>query len=95
MRVSFFVPKALRGDEMSDVDDRPVMTMVELYEYLHYDEGLPVTLSGVREAVRRREIEPTRLARGNYFSQKDGWDWIRSRKQSGNYSVPKPAAATQ
>ena len=53
------------------------MTMTELYEYLHCDEGLPVTLSGVREAVRRREIHPTRIGRGNFFSQKDGWDWIR------------------
>jgi hypothetical protein len=78
---------------MADVDDRPNMTMEELYEYLHYDEDLPVTLSAVREAVRRREIQPTRIGRGNFFSQKDGWDFIRSRKQPGNYSVPKSAAA--
>lgn len=78
---------------MADVDDRPTMTMTELYEYLRYDEGLPVTLSGVREAVRRREIHPTRIGRGNFFSQKDGWDWIKSRKQPGTYSVPKTAAA--
>ncbi len=65
-----------------DEDEKPTMTEQELWEWLHYDEGIPVTRRAIKQAVIDREIAPTRYkGNGNFFSKKDGWDWIRSRKQ--------------
>lgn len=75
--------------------EKPTMTEQELWEWLHYDEGIPVTRRAVKHAVLRREIEPTRLGNSNLYSRQDGWDWIKSRKQAGAYRVPKTAAASQ
>jgi hypothetical protein len=74
--------------------DRPNMTEQELYEYLRFDEDLSATKRSVHDAVLRREILPTRIGRGNFFSKRDGLDWIASRKQTGTYRV-KSAAAQQ
>ncbi|MFZ0834897.1 MAG: hypothetical protein WAM92_17850 [Mycobacterium sp.] len=76
---------------MDDLD-RPNLTEQELYEYLHCDEDLPVTKRAVHDAILRREILPTRIGRGNYFSKRNGLDWIASRKQTGTYRVAKSAA---
>jgi hypothetical protein len=73
---------------MDDLD-RPNLTEQELFEFLYYDENLPVTRRAVKHAVLRREILPTRIGRGNYFSRRDGLDWIVSRKQPGAYSAPQ------
>jgi hypothetical protein len=35
----------------------------------------------IHYAVLRREIVPTRLGNGNYFSKQDGLEWVRSRKR--------------
>jgi hypothetical protein len=61
--------------------DRPNMTEQELFEYLRYDMELPVTRRMIKYAVMRREIVPTRLGNGNFFSKHDGLEWIRSRKR--------------
>ena len=61
--------------------DRPNMTEQELFEYLRYDMELPVTRRMIKYAVMRREVVPTRLGNGNYFSKRDGLEWIRSRKR--------------
>ena len=61
--------------------DRPNMTEQELFEYLRYDMELPVTRRTIKYAVMRREIVPTRLGNGNYFSKRYGLEWIRSRKR--------------
>ena len=45
--------------------DTPVLTKDELWEYLHHDEGLPVTRRTIKHAVIRREIVPTRLGNSN------------------------------
>jgi hypothetical protein len=76
------------------VDDmnKPVLTEVELWEYLHYDEGLPVTRRSIKHAVIRREIVPTRLGNCNFFSKRDGLDWIASRRQTGVYRAKSGAA---
>lgn len=60
--------------------DRPNLTEAELYEYLHDSERLPVTRRGIKYAVMRREILPTRIGNANYFSKRDGLEWIKSRK---------------
>jgi hypothetical protein len=60
--------------------DRPNLTEQELFEYLHNSEELPVTRRAVKYAVMRREIVPTRIGNGNYFSKRDGLEWIKSRK---------------
>lgn len=78
---------------MDDLD-RPNMTEQELWEYLYYDEDLPVTRRAIKWAVLRREIVPTRLGRANYFSKRDGLNWIESRKQYGNYVVPVTRAGS-
>jgi hypothetical protein len=62
---------------MDDLD-RPNLTEQELFEFLCYDEDLPVTRRAIKHAVIRREIVPARIGRGNYFSKRDGLDWIAS-----------------
>lgn len=61
--------------------DKPNMTEAELFHYLHYDEGLVgVTRRSLRHAVMRRHIVPTRIGNTNYFSKRDGIDWIASSR---------------
>ncbi|MCB0941472.1 MAG: hypothetical protein KDB72_14700 [Mycobacterium sp.] len=64
-----------------DEDKKPTMTEQELWEWLHHDEGIPVSRRTIKMAVINREIKPTRYGNGNYFSKQDGWDFIASRKQ--------------
>lgn len=65
-----------------DEDEKPTMTEQELWEWMHHDEGIPVTRRAIKHAVIDREIVPTCYkGNGNFFSKKDGWDWIRSRKR--------------
>jgi hypothetical protein len=74
------INKAVDGMGMGNLD-RPNMTEQELFEYLRYDMELPVTRRMIKYAVMRREVVPTRLGNGNYFSKRDGLEWIRSRKR--------------
>jgi hypothetical protein len=75
--------------------DKPNLTEQELWEYLYYDEDLVgVTRRSIKWAVLRREIIPTRIGSRNYFSKRDGVDWIRSRKQPGVYRAPGGSANT-
>jgi hypothetical protein len=74
-------------------DEKPTLTEYELWRYLHFEEGLPVTRRAIKYAVLRREIQPTRLGGGNFYSRRDGLDWIKSRKQSGVYRAPETRAA--
>ncbi len=60
--------------------DIPNLTEQQLFEKLS-DLGFPVTRSGVHKAVMQREIEPMRMGGKNWFSVRDGLDWIASRKQ--------------
>ena len=63
-------------------DDLPIFNEQELFEYLRYDRGIAgVTRRSVKYAVMNREILPTRLGNNNYFSKRDGLNWIASRKQ--------------
>ena len=62
---------------LSDLD-KPNLTEQQLFEYLRYDEDVPVTRRSVKYAVMRREIVPTRIGRSNYFTKRDGLDWIAS-----------------
>lgn len=50
--------------------------------------GYPVTRYVVRMAILRREINPTRIGNGNYYSVNDGLRWIASRRQEGHYRLP-------
>lgn len=62
--------------------DKPNLTEQELWEYLYYDEDLVgVTRRSVKWAVLRREIIPTRIGQRNYFSMRDGLNWIQSQRQ--------------
>mgnify|MGYP005811726531 CR=1 FL=1 len=61
--------------------DDPVLTEQELFEYLRFERNLVgVTRRSVKFAVQRREIVPTQIAGRNYFSKRDGDDWIVSCK---------------
>lgn len=63
---------------MDDMD-KPVLNQQQLFEYLRYEEGLTsVTRSSIKWAVIRREIVPTRIGNGHYFSKRDGLKWIES-----------------
>lgn len=62
------------------------------------DIGMPdgaVTERMAHVAVVRREITPTRIGNANWFSRRDVEDWLRSRRQTGPYRVPKTAYANQ
>jgi hypothetical protein len=74
-------------------DEKPVLTEDELWEYLHYDEGIPVTRRTVKWAVLRREIIPTRLGNTNFFSKRDALNWLTSRRQTGVYRAAENDAA--
>jgi hypothetical protein len=66
-------------------DDDPVLTEQQLFEYLSFERNLvSVTRRSIKWAVINREIVPTRIGNKNWFSRRDGDDWIKSRKQ------PKP-----
>jgi hypothetical protein len=82
--------------EMSvDEDRKPTMSEQELFEWLCYDEGLPVTRRSVKWAVLKREISPTQISGRNWFSKQDGWNWIESRKQSGVYQASPQTGAVK
>lgn len=76
-----------------DDDHKPTMTEQELWEWLHYEEGIPISRRALKHAVIRREILPTRLGNTNLYSKQDGWDFIASRKQTGVYRLPNSATA--
>jgi hypothetical protein len=61
--------------------DKPNLAEQQLFEYLRNDEAVPVTRRSIKYAVMRREIVPTKIGRSNYFSKRDGLDWIASRKR--------------
>lgn len=76
-----------------DDDEKPNLTEHELWQWLHFDEGIPVTRRAIKYAVLRRQILPTRFGGGNFYSKRDGLEWIKSRKQSGVYRAPESRAA--
>lgn len=79
---------------MDDMD-KPVLTEQQLFEYLRYEEGIVgVTRRSIKHAVLRREIIPTRIGNSNWYSKRDGLNWVASRRQPGIYRLPK-AQATQ
>lgn len=57
-----------------DEDEKPTMTEQELWEWLHYDEGIPLTRRAIKHAVLNREIKPTRIGNSNLYCKKDGWE---------------------
>jgi len=65
---------------MDDID-LPIFNEQELFGYLHYDLGVVgVTRRSVKYAVVRREIVPTRIGNKNFFSKRDGLDWLKAQK---------------
>jgi hypothetical protein len=69
--------------EMADlIDDveKPNKTLHELWEILHYDEDLPVTLSALKKAVLADELQPTKFQNRNYYSVRDGLNWVAAQR---------------
>jgi hypothetical protein len=66
-----------------DEIDKPNLTLEELWEYLYYDEDLPVNLRQLRYAKLRGELVPTKLSNRNYYSRRQGLDWFAA--QRGKY----------
>ena len=75
-----------------DQIDKANLLVDELADYLRDVEGLPVTRRQLRQAVLDREIVPTKLSNRNYYSIRDGLNWVESRR--GMYrGEPKPLPA--
>ncbi|PJK24408.1 hypothetical protein [Mycolicibacterium goodii] len=61
--------------------DLPILNEQQLFEYLHNDLGVTgVTRRGVKHAVMRREIVPTRIGNKNYFAKQDAHDWLKAQR---------------
>lgn len=71
--------------------DKPNKTLREVWEFLYYDEELPVTYRQLRHAVIAEELEPTKLSNANYFSLQQGLDWVAAQKGKRR-AAPKSAA---
>ncbi len=63
-----------------DEIDKPKHTLYELYECLYWDEDLPVTFRQLYQAVLDGELVPTKFSNKNYFSLRDGLDWVAAQK---------------
>jgi hypothetical protein len=63
-----------------DDADKVNKTIEELWECLHYDEDIPVSLRQLRYAVLRGELVPTKLSNRNYYSLRDGLNWVAAQK---------------
>jgi hypothetical protein len=63
--------------------DRPNLTLDELRDFLYYDNDLPVTQRQLRYAVLRGELVPTKLSNRNYYTRRQGLDWVAG--QQGKY----------
>jgi hypothetical protein len=75
-----------------DDDEKPTMTEQELWEWLHYDEGIRVSRHAIKHAVIDREIARTFIGGCNLFSKRNGWDWLRSRERVGAHGMSKSTA---
>jgi hypothetical protein len=62
-----------------DEDDTPKHRLEELCEELQ-DKKIPVSYRQLREAVLRGELVPTKLSNRNYFSLRDGLNWVAAQK---------------
>lgn len=61
--------------------DLPVLNEQQLFEYLHDGLGVTgVTRRGVKHAVIRREIVPTRIGNKNFFAKQDAHDWLKAQR---------------
>ena len=70
------------ADAIDDLDKTNMM-LEELWEYLFYDEDIPVTQRQLKHAVYRGDLVPTKLSNKNYFSKRDGLNWLAA--QRGKY----------
>ncbi|WP_100523154.1 hypothetical protein [Mycobacteroides abscessus] len=64
-----------------DENEIPRMSEQDVWEYLHDDLGIPVARKTVAQAVKNREIVPTRLSGKNLFSRNKVHAWLESREQ--------------
>jgi hypothetical protein len=71
------------GDNVLDELDRPNQKIEELWEFLHYDNDLPVSLRALKYAVLDGELVPTKLSNCNYYTRRQGLEWVAA--QRGKY----------
>jgi hypothetical protein len=69
--------------DVLDELDRPNLTLDELWEWLYYDNELPVSLRQLRYAVLDGELVPTKLSNRNFYTRRQGLDWVAA--QHGKY----------
>lgn len=74
-----------------DEIDKPNKTLQELWEILYYDEEIPVTIWELQKAVKSGELEKTQYGNRNYFSIRDGLNWLEGRRGKKR-AAPKAAA---
>jgi hypothetical protein len=66
-----------------DEFDRPNLTLEGLWEWLYYDNDLPVKLRAMKYAVLHGELVPTKLSNRNFYTRRQGLDWVAA--QQGKY----------
>lgn len=76
-----------------DEIDRPNLTIEELWEWLFYDNDLPVTLRQMKYAVYGGALVPTKLSNRNYYTRRQGLDWIAA--QHGKKRATSKSAASK
>lgn len=72
--------------------DKPNKTLREVWEFLYYDEELPVTYRQLRHAVLNDEIKPSPFSNKNYFSLQQGLDWVAAQKGKRRASAKSTAS---
>lgn len=66
------------ADALDEID-RPNVTLEELWEWLYYDNDLPVTRRQLREATLNGELVATKLSNRNYYTRRQGLDWVAAQ----------------
>lgn len=81
--------------DVLDEFDRPNLTLDELWEFLYFDNELPVTRRQLRDATLCRDLVPTRLSNKNYYTRRQGLDWVLAQRDRPRGNGKRRARAAE
>jgi len=81
--------------DVLDELDRPNLTLRELQEWLYYDNELPVTLRQLVRAVERDELEPSKFSNRNYYTRRQGLEWVAAQRGKKRGQTKSAAAKAE